>query len=78
MMTSFIISRRSIIILELASFLSLPGMAFANSTQEGKTFEGNYNWVTGCDLDECHFAQVCNRRINGEKACAHSHSFYVH
>ena len=45
--------------------------------QEGKTICWNYNRVTGCNLYECHFAHVCNRRINGGKACAQAHSFYV-
>ena len=53
------------------------GSLLANSTPEGKTLCRNYNRSTGGNLYECHFAHVCNRKING-KACAQLHPFYAH
>lgn len=54
-----------------------PGAVVANSTQEGKIICRNYNRAAGCNLFECHYAHVCNRKING-KACPQSHPFYSH
>lgn len=51
--------------------------SFANLTTDGKVICRNYNRVKGCTLYDCHFAHVCNRKING-KACAQHHPFYTH
>ena len=53
------------------------GSLLANSTQEGKIICRNYNRSTGCNLYECHFAHVCNKKING-KACVLSRILFMH
>ena len=54
---------------------SLPGAtAFADYSPDDKNICRNFNRVRGCTLHECHFADVCNRKVN-EKAYG-SLSFY--
>lgn len=54
-----------------------PGSSFASFTPDGKVICRNFNRIKGCTLFECHFAHVCNRKVNG-KACAQSHPFHSH
>ena len=47
---------------------SLPGAtAFADYSPDDRNICRNFNRVRGCTLHECHFADVCNRKVN-EKA----------
>ena len=54
-----------------------PGSSFASFTSDGKVICRNFNRIKGFILYECHFAHVCNRKVNG-KACAQSHPFHSH
>ena len=51
--------------------------SFSNFTPNGKVICGNFNRFKGCTLYECHFAHVCNHKVNG-KACAQSHHLNNH
>ena len=55
-----------------------PVTSFARYSGDGRTISIiNFNRPRGCTLYECHFAHVCNRKVNG-KACGQLHPSHTH